>query len=107
MRTQYRIGLVVGGMFWGTATIGQQAPVRMVDNPEQSSVSVIIGPVDLPAMGEHHHDSGSAEPPGEHHAVYPPIGTVSFPIGMHLYGFSYDVVDSAGRALPRVLVHHI
>ena len=72
--------------------------VRVLNDEAQSRITILIGPVELPAMGEHH---------GAHGGVLPPVETVSFPMSGYLTGFSYDVVDRDGREVPNTVVHHL
>ena len=76
-----------------------QAPgVRLVDDEERGTFVLTIGPMDLPAGGDHH---------GMHGAVLPPVGTVTLPRNAYLYGFDFDVVDGEGRPVPNEVLHHL
>ncbi len=84
----------------------QEAAVRLEDDPERGALTIVVGPVDLPAPdpnspahAEGHH--------GAHAPVWPPITTVRVPRSVYLKGFSYDVVDGAGNPLPTGVLHHL
>ncbi|MSR05653.1 MAG: hypothetical protein EXR93_01075 [Gemmatimonadetes bacterium] len=72
--------------------------VRVVNDDAQSRFTILIGPIELPVMGEHH---------GAHGGILPPVETVSFPMTGYLTGFSYDVVDQDGKTVPNQVVHHL
>ena len=88
------------GMFCAIRpAVAQETEVHVLNDTDNKEFVVVIGPIDLPAAGEHSH--------GAHGAVFPPIRTVQFPAGAYLVGFSYEVVDSAGRKMPTETLHHL
>ncbi|MBI4421845.1 MAG: hypothetical protein HY560_13560, partial [Gemmatimonadetes bacterium] len=72
----------------------QSVSTRIVNDPQRGELGILIGPVDLPAGGEH------AEHLGGHGMVYPPVQTVTIPVDAYVYGFHYDVIDAEGQPVP-------
>ncbi len=95
------IALVVGALVAGAvgSSAAQEAGVRLINDEDNREFVIVIGPVDLAAGMHHAH--------GAHGAVFPPVGTVRFPAGAYLKGFSYEVVDGDGNVLPPDIVHHL
>lgn len=108
------LGLLLAGT---TVLLGNRAPsgdpvaalhaprdtfdVSLTDHPERGEFVIEIGPVDIPASGpEHQHHHG-------HYGVLPAPETVRFPKSVYLTGFSVEVVDGEGRALPTHVLHHM
>lgn len=81
------------------AVAAAQGKVRVVNDEARGEIVLLIGPVDLPNMGEHHG--------GEHGALLPPVETVTLPIDGYFYGFRFDAVDAAGNPVPPSIVHHL
>lgn len=79
-------------------TLAQASGVHIMDDQERERFVVTIGPMDLPAGGDHH---------GTHGAVLPPVGTVTLPRNAYLYGFEFDLVDGKGRPVPNEVLHHL
>ena len=84
---------------FGKAAAAQEPPAYLEDNSEVGEFMIVAGPIDLPAGG---HQSS-----GEHGGAYVPIGTVTIPYDVYLYGFRYELVDGDGNVLPHTLLHHI
>ncbi len=103
------IPAIVMVLLTARAAAGQEVATRIVDDPEGGTMSVLIGPIDLPAMameGSHAgHGDAHAGHSGNH--FFPPVGTVTIPKDAYLHAFRYEVVDGTGRVLPTELVHHI
>ena len=76
-------------------------PTRAVAHPERGEIVIHLAPVDLPAGG--HEGQGG----GHGHAQFPPVALTELPADGSLYGFRAEVIDSLGRALPAVLIHHV
>ncbi len=76
----------------------QEATTRLEDTGKEFVIQV--GPVDLPV-----HMEMEGMDPG-HSGIYPPIGTVTVPRDVYMYGFDYEVVDADGNQLPSNIVHH-
>lgn len=89
------VGLLLTSM---VLALAQTPAVRLVDDEERGTFVLTIGPMDLPAGGDHH---------GMHGAVLPPVGTVTLPRNAYLYGFDFDVVDGEGRPVPSEVLHHL
>lgn len=105
------LGLVV---ILARATAAQESTTRLMNEAANSEFLLTIGPVDLPVAAMEpaeagHHGAGEGEDPHAVHggAVFPRVETVRFPISAYLYGFSYEVVDGSGRALPVEVLHHL
>lgn len=85
--------------------------MRLVNDAERHEFRVEIGPVDVPAGGAEAIGSATKGPRDPHAAhgpvVLPPVGTVRIPQGVYLTGFSYELVDAAGRAVPAEVLHHL
>jgi hypothetical protein len=76
--------------------IAQSAsPFRLRHDRDREQLVFDVGPVDLEA-GTSHEGHGQ-----------PPVLVGAFPAGGWVHGFDVDLVDRAGRALPRELLHHI
>jgi hypothetical protein len=82
---------------------------------DRHEVVVDLAPVDVPAGMSHQATSAAAhehtmpEPMGDAHAhnpAYPPVMGVDLPLSGWISAFRIELVDSAGRALPRELLHH-
>src|ERR1051325_6085974 len=74
--------------------IGAQQPTTRVAERD-GAVVIEYGPVDLPASTPHDR------------MQQPPTLTVRLPADGWLRGLEVDLVDSAGHALPRRLLHHL
>ncbi len=75
------------------------ATTRLEDAPDQGAFVIRVGPMNLPASHGDHHEM--------HGGVFPPVATVTIPKDAYLYGFDYEIRDSAGRLLPTSLLHHM
>lgn len=75
------------------------ATARVVAHPERGEVAFELAPVDLPA--------GTAHEGGHSHGDQPPVSLAVVPVDGALYGFRAEVIDSLGRPLPAVLLHHV
>lgn len=104
--------LLVGGI---RGAVAQQSQITLRDDTARSEFLITVGPVDLPlsAYGPHdgHGGHGNAPAHGDPHAshapVFPPIGEVLVPYDAYLHGFSYRIVDGAGREMPADVLHHL
>jgi hypothetical protein len=76
--------------------------IRAIVHAERGEIVMHLAPIDLPA-GLVHEEHGS----GHAHGGFPPVGLVVLPVDGALYGFRAEVVDSLGRPLPSVLIHHV
>jgi len=70
------------------------AGARAVVDPATGEMFIELAPVDLPAHASHHE------------VAQPPVAMLTLPASGSLYAFRVEVVDSAGRELPPVLIHH-
>ncbi len=75
------------------------ATVRLLTDLDNHEFTIVVGPVDLPAGGQHED--------GAHGGVYPPIGTIDIPFDAYITAFSYEVVDGTGRVLSSEFLHHL
>ncbi|MGQ0815764.1 MAG: hypothetical protein ACT4O1_15110 [Gemmatimonadota bacterium] len=77
----------------------QSAVLRVTHDARNSELLFSVGPIDLPAAGEHagHHD----------HIEQPKAQSVTLPVDAYLHGFTTEIVDGEGRKLPDVLLHHM
>lgn len=95
------------------AGAAQDPETRLVADEGNDEFVLTIGPMDLPIgvagpAGAGHHGQAGNDPHAVHGgAVFAPVRTVRFPAGGYLYGFSYEVVDGAGRQLPVEVLHHL
>jgi hypothetical protein len=81
-------------------TVIQTAPAttpsaRVIVDSARRVVIVSVGPVTIPALV-----------PYDQHVGPAPVG-IEWPVSGWVRGFRIDVVDSAGRVLPRELLHHV
>ena len=80
------------------ATSGPARPdpsgARAVVDPAKGEMFIDLAPVDLPAHASHHE------------VVQPPVAMLELPASGSVYAFRVAMVDSAGRELPSVLIHH-
>jgi hypothetical protein len=75
--------------------------VRLEDDPGAGEMTLVIGPVDVPAGGaEHGHGH-------DHHGILPDPKTIRIPKNIHITGFRYDVIDADGNEMPRGVLHHM
>ena len=74
---------------------GFPAHARIADDSAHQQFVITLGPVNLPAHAEHH----MVEQLG--------VQAVTLPRGGWMQGYNVEIVDSAGRALPRTLIHHV
>ena len=75
--------------------LGFPAHARIADDSAHQRLVITLGPVNLPAHAEHH----MVDQLG--------VQAVVLPRGGWMQGYGVDIVDSAGRVLPRVLIHHV
>ena len=66
--------------------------LRVHVDPDRRDLVMEVGPVDLPADGEHH------QLPAFHARI---------PIDGWVHGFRVDLVDANGREVPRATLHHV
>ncbi len=96
-----RILLILTFAVCGSRIVSAQTvSTRIVDDPDNHRLAIMIGPVDLAAMPEGHHHDASA-------MTLPPVETVVVPRDVYVYGFSFDVVDAEGKTVPSAVVHHL
>jgi hypothetical protein len=88
----------------GTAQAALAQQTRIVNDTVKHELTILIGPLELPPMDMSGGHAGETEMPG---MVLPPIATVKIPVGIALYAFSYDAVDSTGKHVSSSVVHHI
>jgi hypothetical protein len=70
------------------------SPIALTATEERDALILRYGPIVLPAGADHHS------------LAQPATVAIALPADGWIAGFSVDVVDSAGRPLPRVLLHH-
>lgn len=91
----------------GGPLAAQETEIWLDHHAATNEFVIRMGPVNLPA-GMTPEGAGHDNPHAVHgHAVYPPVTTVTIPVGAYLTGFRYEIVDAAGRELPRELIHHL
>lgn len=66
--------------------------VRLQQHPDEDALEVVVGPVSLEAGGPH---------------LRTPVQLVELPIRGWLHGFTWEIRDGEGRALPDELLHHV
>jgi hypothetical protein len=66
--------------------------LRVYADAARRDLVMEVGPVDLPADGEHH------QLPAFHGRI---------PVDGWMHGFRVDLVDAAGRPVPRIALHHV
>ena len=71
-----------------------QPQLRIRVDSAQHAVVITVGPLHMPAAT-----------PYEHHTAAAPVRFV-WPVSGRMGGFRVDLVDSAGRGLPREMLHH-
>ncbi len=103
--------LVLVALLGGETAFAQETATRLINDVAAGEFVLTIGPMELPqgAMepGEAAHHGGN-DPHAVHGgAVFAPVETVQFPISAYLYGFSYEVVNGAGKQLPVEILHHL
>ncbi len=87
------------------AVVGTGQVLRAQDMGETSIAdegnrfAITIGPVDLPAAGEHSH--------GAHGGVWPPVAEVQIPGHGYVTGFEWEIVNASGEQMPRAVLHHL
>jgi hypothetical protein len=69
-------------------------PMAHVTVEREGRLVVDLRSVNLPAHAMHHM------------VLQPPVSRIEVPSGGAVYGFRVEVVDSAGRELPKSLIHH-
>ncbi len=69
--------------------------IRIVDDSVHQRMIIMVGPTTLPAHASHHEMRQFG------------LQTVALPSGGWLRGYVVELVDSAGHALPRDLIHHV
>ncbi len=105
-RATVALGVMIAALT--TAAASQTPTVRLENDPARGVHRVVIGPMDILAGPGEAAASHSHDPHAVHGgAIFPPITTVTVPASGYLTGFSYEVVDSEGRQLPRALIHHL
>ena len=67
---------------------------RVTADARKGELVIELPPVDLPADAGHHSTD------------QPPVSLVELPVGGSIFGFRTELVDEAGRRLPRELIHH-
>jgi hypothetical protein len=70
------------------------APIALTAIEERDAFVLRYGPIILPAGADHHS------------LQQPATVAIAVPVDGWIAGFAVDVVDSAGKPLPRVLLHH-
>jgi hypothetical protein len=85
----------LGSVQADTQILGFPAHARIADDSAHQQLVITVGPVNLPAHADHH----MVEQLG--------VQAVRLPRGGWLQGYNVDIVDSAGRVLPRALIHHV
>jgi hypothetical protein len=93
--------MLVGLLAAVVAPQDQATTTQLTDDTEHGAFVITVGPLDLPPMGSEEHMT--MDMPG----MFPPIGTVRVPHDAYLYGFDYEIVDSAGSRLSNRLLHHL
>lgn len=73
----------------------ERATLRVLDDAENGSLLVEVGPVDLPARTMH----GGIEQPEAQRAAIPIAGWIQ--------GFRVSLVDGEGRPVPQEVLHHV
>ena len=68
--------------------------LRIVDDPARKELSIVLGPIDLPA-----HSS--------HHMRQLPVQEGVFPFDMTIRGYRTHVTDADGDPVPRIVLHHM
>lgn len=77
---------------------GEQGGLRVWLDDAAGELVLEMEPVDLPPfLDEHSHDHG-AQPPAQYGAI---------PVSGWLHGYYVELVDGAGRPVPRELLHHV
>ena len=84
---------------------------RVTVDASRDEIIIEMAPIDLPAGlahgAMHHHAPASKDPMAAIEPGYPPVSRVTMPVAASIYGFRVEIVDSAGRALPSTLLHHL
>jgi hypothetical protein len=76
--------------------VAAQEPILSVrNNTEQKELIFELGPLHLGAGGDH----------GE--IAQPRAQAIALPISGHLHGFTAEMIDASGNAIPLVLLHHV
>lgn len=88
-------GGAVDGLAAETAPASEGDGLRVSIDLEQRELVLEMAAVDLPAGAGHH---GSGRPPTQY-------GTI--PVEAWLHGYRVELVDGAGRIVPRELLHHV
>ena len=78
----------------GPARPADPGSARIFLDQRASALVIELAPMDLPANTPHHM------------IAQPAVATLEVPATGSLYGFRVEVMDSAGNALPRQLLHH-
>ena len=94
--------LAAGALLGGAGALEAQAEppplpeisdlVRVEDHPEDGILTLVFGPVNLPADGGH---------------LRSPVQLVGLPIEGWLHGFNWEMRDGAGERLSPDLLHHV
>jgi hypothetical protein len=103
MRKVYQDALLAMGAFVLAATPARaqhvhgarEAQVALRLLSEKDAFVLEYGPIPLPAHSDHHAVS------------QPATRSIALPIDGWMRGYSVDVVDGAGKSLPRSLLHHV
>lgn len=77
-------------------------PLQLTVDSARKEVHLTVGPFTLPPMG--HHDDPDADHSKSHDT---PVYQFAWPVDGWFRGFRVTVRDSAGRKLPRKLLHHL
>lgn len=72
--------------------VGRDSLVRVASRPEEGTVEVVLGPVELP-------------PRLNHYRV--PVQMMEWPVEGWLHGYSWELRDADGDTLPASMLHHL
>lgn len=89
------LGLLALAAVSSNTASAQEPTLRLKHDAARSELVFTIGPLQLPT-GEHHA-----------HGAQPRTQAVVIPVEGYLHGFTTEMVDAAGNALPSVLLHHV
>lgn len=72
--------------------VGRDSLVRVESRPEEGTVEVVLGPVELPPRLNHYRA---------------PVQMMEWPVEGWLHGYSWELRDAAGDTLPASMLHHL
>ena len=68
--------------------------IRIIDDPDRRELTIILGPIDLPARSSHHMEQL-------------PVQEGTVPYDLTVRSYRSEIFDGEGRPVPRIVLHHM